>query len=122
MHKLIDHICDELESLEEKVGKDGKLSMSEIQYVDTLAHAKKNLLKAEELSDGSYAHGMYADSGSYARGDGRGRGTRRGANRMMYSTRESGNIVDKLHEVMADADEHTRHDISRLIDKIEGRM
>ena len=49
MHKLIEYICDELEELNRKAGKDGKLSMAEIQYMDTLAHAKKNLLKGEEM-------------------------------------------------------------------------
>ena len=50
MHKLIDYICDELETLEKKAEK-GKLSMSEMEYVDMLAHTKKNLLKGEEMMD-----------------------------------------------------------------------
>ena len=49
MHKLIDYICDELEELERKVERGGNLSMTEVQYMDTLAHAKKNLLKSEEM-------------------------------------------------------------------------
>ena len=72
MHKLIEYICDELEELERKADKDGKLSMAEIQYVDTLAHMKKNLLKADELweeSDYSMEGGPYDGRGnSYARG------------------------------------------------------
>lgn len=40
MHKLINYICDELESIEKKAEK-GDLSMSELQYADTLAHLKK---------------------------------------------------------------------------------
>lgn len=126
MDKLIDYICDELETLERKADKDGKLSMAEVQYVDTLAHAKKNLLKAEEMSEGSYAMG----EGSYARG---GRGRRGGANQYgsyarggsyadgMYS-RESGRMVDKLRNLMEDAgDSQIKHDIGRLISKIEER-
>lgn len=87
MHKLMDFICDEMEDLERKVEKDGKLSAAELQYLDTLAHTKKNLLKADEMweeseysnAGGSYARdrrgGSYrAMGGSYARGDGRGRG------------------------------------------------
>lgn len=131
MDKLIDYICDELETLERKADKDGKLSMAEVQYVDTLAHAKKNLLKAEEMSEGSYAMG----EGSYARGGGRGgRGRRGGANQYgsyarggsyadgaVYS-RESGRMVDKLHDLMEDAgDSQIKHDIGRLISKIEER-
>lgn len=137
MDKLIDYICDELETLERKADKDGKLSMAEVQYVDTLAHAKKNLLKAEEMSEGSYAagEGSYATGGSYARGGGGrgGRGRRGGANQYgsyarggsyadgMYS-RESGRMVDKLRDLMEDADDgQIKHDIGRLISKIEER-
>lgn len=94
MHKLIEYICDELEELERKADKEGKLSMAEIQYGDTLAHMKKNLLKADEMwedseysmTGGSYAmddrrNGPYTRGGSYARGGRGGRGGgRRGAN------------------------------------------
>lgn len=48
MHKLIDYVCDQLEDIEKKADK-GSLSMSEIQYADTLAHLRKNLMKAEEM-------------------------------------------------------------------------
>ena len=44
MHKLIDFVCDELEDIEQKASK-GELSISDVQYADTLAHLKKNLLK-----------------------------------------------------------------------------
>ncbi len=72
MHKFIDYICDELEDLEKKAEK-GKLSMTELQYADTLAHLKKNLLTAEammEAEDNGY-------SGDYSYARGRGRNARR---------------------------------------------
>lgn len=83
MHKLIDYICDELEELERKADKDGKLSMAEIQYGDVLAHFKKNLLKSEEMmgeEDEMYSMdgGSYRGGNSYARGDNRGGQSRRG--------------------------------------------
>lgn len=53
MHKLLEFVCDELEELESKVESDGKLSMAEVQYLDVLAHTKKNLLKAEEMMEES---------------------------------------------------------------------
>lgn len=85
MHKLIDYICEELEKLERKADKDGKLSVSEVQYGDMLAHFKKNLLKSEEMyeemeeggeysrrSDGGSSYYRRADGNmSYARGRGR---------------------------------------------------
>ena len=71
MHKLIDYICDELEELERKADKEGKLSMAEIQYGDMLAHFKKNLLKGEEMyGDDEEMYSMAG--GSYARGGNRG--------------------------------------------------
>ena len=88
MHKLIEYICDELEELERKAEKGGKLSMQEVQYGDMLAHFKKNLLKSEEMMEdeeysiagGSYAYARDGRDGnrdggrsnaSYARGRGR---------------------------------------------------
>ena len=59
MHKLIDFLCDELEDLERKVERDGKLSASEIEYGDKLAHFKKNLLKMEQMEGGSSYSMMY---------------------------------------------------------------
>ena len=77
MHKLIEYCCDELEDIERKVSKGQKLSMQELQYADTLAHMKKNLLKGEEMSGGSgyssmgYSRRMsYDDGGSYRAADG----------------------------------------------------
>lgn len=74
MHKLIDFVCDELDDLERKAEKDGKLSMAEIQYGDTLAHMKKNLLTAQAMEEGdgySRDDGMMYHGGSYARTMGR---------------------------------------------------
>jgi hypothetical protein len=131
MHKLIDFICEELEDLERKAEKDGKLSMAEVQYADTLAHTKKNLLKSEEMMDdmeysniGSYAGGysrhgngmMYNGGGSYARG--RGRNARRDSMGRYSSANES--MISELHELMQDApDEQTRMEFQRFIQKIE---
>lgn len=51
MHELLNFACEEMEELESKA-KRGKLSMSDIQYADTLAHLKKNLLAAEGMMEG----------------------------------------------------------------------
>lgn len=127
MHKLIEYICDELEELERKADKDGKLSMAEVEYMDTLAHAKKNLLKAEEMAeDEGYSRGRrgttyrYEGEGSYARGrtgsvrrDAMGRYSRDG-----YSM--AGDMIVELHELMEQApDEKTRMEFEKFIHKIE---
>ena len=84
MHKLIEFICDELDDLERKAERGGKLSMTEVQYMDTLAHAKKNLLNSEEMMEGGYSMDRYSGdySGEYSRDGyserrGRGRNARR---------------------------------------------
>ncbi len=133
MHKLIEYVCDELDELERKAEKDGKLSMAEVQYMDTLAHTKKNLLKADEMME----EGEYSMTGEpYARGgrDGRsyargGRSYARGRNAKRDSmgrySREGGysmndDIADRLRDLMEDApDERTRNEIQRLVTKME---
>jgi hypothetical protein len=128
MHKLIDYICDELDSLEQKAEKDGKLTVSEIQYGDMLAHFKKNLLKAEEMEGGEYdgysRRGMsyrYDDGFSRGRGrnarrDSRGRYTSRGYDG--YSG--GGDMMDELRSMMDEAqDDRSRAEIQKFINKME---
>lgn len=78
MDKLIDYMCDELEQLERKVDKGGKLSSQELQYLDTLAHAKKNLLTGDAMmSPGEYSNDYSMRSGRYSNARGRGSNARR---------------------------------------------
>lgn len=87
MHKMIEFICDELEELERKAEKDGRLTMQDLQTVDVLTRIKKNILKAEEMwEDSEYSN---AGGGSYAYARGRGRGARRDS-MGRYSREESG--------------------------------
>ena len=124
MHKLIDYICDELKELERKAEKNGSLSMSEVQYMDTLAHAKKNLLtgeammEAEDGESGRYSmphYGGYNYGGSYRRGrDSMGRYTsRRG-----YSYDDG--MIEELRSLMESApDERTKSEFRQFIAKME---
>lgn len=130
MHKLIDYVCDKLEELEDKVGKGEKLSMQEIEYMDMLAHTKKNLLKGEEMMDGEYS---MADR-SYARG--RGRGAKRDAMgrysaRMSYDdaprhmmSYDDGvrNMTDSIKSMMADMPDDVRRDAQDFVNKLERKM
>ena len=101
--------------------------MSEIQYMDTLAHAKKNLLAGEammEAEDGesgrySMPHYGYGNSynygGSYRRGrDSMGRYTsRRG-----YSYDDG--MIEELRSLMESApDERTKSEFRQFIAKME---
>lgn len=128
MHKLLEYVCDEMKDLERKVDKDGKLSATEVQYLDMLAHTKKNLLKAEEMMDeedgysGGYGRSYRMDDRSYARGRMNARRDARGR----YSGRSDGysmdtsDMIDELHELMQKApDERTRMELQRFIQKME---
>ena len=77
MHKLMEFVCDELEELERKAAKDGKLSRTDLEAVKELTEVKKNILKIEMLSEeseysnamGGYSRrGGYSKRGSYADG------------------------------------------------------
>ncbi len=139
MHKLIEYICDELEELERKADKEGKLSVAEVEYMSLLAESKKDLLKGEELMEGGYSGRGYSGRG-YSRREGRegregrmsyegrsyerGRGgsSRRGS-MGRYSNEysmDTDSMVSELSEMMAEApDDRTRKEIQRLIEKIE---
>lgn len=137
MHKLIDFVCDELEDIEQKASK-GELSISDVQYADTLAHLKKNLLKSEEMMEefdegyssemrpmnGTMRGGSYRYDGgmSYARG----RGSRAKRDSMgRYSSergysRDAADMTVELQEMMDDPKyAPVKHDIERLMRKVE---
>lgn len=142
MHKLIDFVCDELEDIEQKAAK-GELSISDVQYADTLAHLKKNLLKSEEMMEefdegyssemrpmdgsmrgGSYRGGSYRYDGgmSYARG--RGRNAKRDSMGRYSSergySRDAADMTAELQEMMDDPKyAPVKHDIERLMRKVE---
>lgn len=139
MDKLIDYVCEELETIEKKAAKSGNLTAAEVEYADKLAHLKKNLLKGEmmmgEMEEysgnmgGGMMGGSYVDrtrGGSYARGDNRGRGTNarrdsmgRYSSEMGYS-RAADEMAEKLEELMEDApNEQMRREIEKLMRKVE---
>ena len=147
MDKLIDYISEELDELEKKAGK-GKLSVTEIQYGDMLAHFKKSLLTSDAMEDGgysgtgrSYGYPQYHyDDGNMDNGrsndsrpyegrsyEGRSYAGRRYARRdsrgrysRSYGNEYSGDMVEQLKGLMDEApDENTRQEIQRLVSKME---
>lgn len=133
MKALIDFLCSEIDDLERKVGNEGKLSMSEIEYADKLAHLKKNLLKGEEMmeEDGYSNTGDYSNRGyNYRYDDGmtrysraRGRMNARRDSMGRYSrgySMANDEMVAELRELMQDApDDRTRQEFQSFISKIE---
>lgn len=140
MHKLMDYICDELKEMEKKADK-GELSKTDIQYMDTLAHAGKNLTKIMDYcGEGEYSNysrrssyrgRSYDDGGSYGsyrdeaqpfvRPDG-------SYNHEIYSERgrdsmgrysRAGGLKHELYRLMDEApDERTRKEIEKLAEKM----
>lgn len=118
MHKLIDYVCDKLEEIERKVDKGAELSMTEVQYADTLAHLKKNLLKAEEMSDG-YSNRGYS-RGDYRHIDGRGYARMHDGRYAPRYSMASDEVISELKGLMNNApDEQTRREFQKFINKIE---
>ena len=129
MHgKIIDYLCEELDDMERKVGKGAKLSMQELQYVDVLAHAKKNLLKAEEMSgDDEYSMRGYSRRMSYRDGDAysgedyvRPDGSYRDGGMSYARGRGAGAKRDSMGRYSRDGegsvDEHTKEELRKLIE------
>ena len=133
MHKLIDYICDELEEIEHKAEKGGKLTMQEIQYADMLAHLKKNILTSDAMMD---ADGEYSnEGGSYARG--RGSNARRDSmgrySRDGYRMTDGGmyrgysrddakhDMLTQLRDMEHDADDESKQMIRKWIKQVEER-
>jgi hypothetical protein len=133
MHKIMEYVCKEMEDLEKKIEKNGGLNPSDMQYLDTLAHTKKNLLKAEEMSEGSYRgsyRGSYDDRMSYAdpmyaddEQTERSRySTRR--DRMGRYSREDGysrdeGMIEELRNMMGDLPANKQRELQQLIKRYE---
>lgn len=144
MDAILDYICEEIEEIEQKVRKDGKLSMTEIEYLDKLAHIKKDMLSSEAMMDSDYSYdgsydGSYEGNGggsynqsSYARG---GRGGNRGGGRgrsreggmsgrysgRRYSRDEAASeMVQEFERLMEDApNKEVRDVIQRAIQQLK---
>lgn len=125
MHKLMEYTCDQLEEMERKIAKGGKLSMQDLQVADTLAHLKKNLLKSDEMSGESeysgrgYSRRMsYDDGGSYRDG-----GSYDSEERYMrpdgsYSRRARSRDSMGRYSGEGSIDEKTKEELYKMIEKM----
>lgn len=134
LHEMCEILSRELSEANEKIRQaGGKMSGSDLDYVDKLTHAIKSIkttiamMEADEGASGRmypmypYYGGSY--NGSYD--DGRGRSSY--ARGRMNARRDSmgrysgdDNMVAELRELMQDApDEQTRKEFERFIQKIE---
>lgn len=116
LYKLKDMLVEEIKEF----GRKGELSAGSLETVDTLAHAVKNLDKVIECEEDEEYSGDYMpvhDGRSYARG--RGRNAKRDA-MGRYSSRYSrdGDMRSRLESLMMDADEETKRDLQRIVDRM----
>lgn len=133
MNAILDYICDEIEEIEQKIQKDGKLSMTEIEYLDKLAHIKKDMLTSEAMMDSGYSNdGSYdgyngngggMNGGSYMRGN----SGRRGRDSMgrytsgrRYSRDEAKDeVMRHLEKAMNGATGEQRKIIQEAVDELK---
>ena len=119
LHEMCETLSRELGEANEKVMQGGgRLSGSDLDYVDKLTHAIKSIkttiamVEAEDGGSGAYPYyhmGAYNRGGSYAR--------RRDS--MGRYSRDDG-MISELRELMKEApDERTRQEFRTFIDKIE---
>lgn len=131
LYDLKEMLCEELEKYGTK-----ELTAGNLEIIDKLAHATKNISKILEGYDDSYSNAQYGgmsyergntrdgnrsnamDRRSYARG--RGRNARRDAMGRYSSEGYSMALAEDLREMMMDApDEQTRQDIQRIVTRLE---
>lgn len=139
LHEMCETLSKELGEANDKVrSSGGKLSGSDLDYIDKLTHAIKSIkttIAMAEADDGysgmyphyySYDDGEMGNGNSYARGRGRnakrdsmGRYSSRGYSRRGYS-RDNSEMISELQEIMEDApDDRSRQEIQKLINKMQ---
>ena len=141
LYELCETITREIADANEKIrSAGGKISASDMDYIDKLTHSLKSIKGVEAMAEaesdgeysgraypmmgGSYRGGSYARGGSYRGGSyarGRGGNVRRDSmGRYSSGYSRDGGMVEELRELMPDApDERTRQEFQRFIQKIE---
>lgn len=131
MHRLCEYIDSELMEMERGVADGKRLSASELEYADKLAHLKKSILTneaMEEAYDDGYSR--HYDDGRRMRDDGysyagRGRTARRDSmgrySRGGYSYDDAkDDMMKELREIKSKApDDRTRQKIEHFISEME---
>ena len=119
LYELKDMLCKELE----EIGGKGELTAGNLETVDTLAHALKNLNKIIESKEEEDGYSSRYYDGSYNRSYARGRTNARRDSMGRYSrdgySRATGDMADRMRSLAAEApDETTRREMERMADKM----
>lgn len=130
LHEMCEVLSRELGEANDKIRQSGgKLSGSDLDYVDKLTHALKSIkttiamIEAEDNGSGYYPHFGSYNNGSYDNGYNRGSYARRRDSMGRYSSRgysRDDQMISELRDLMNEAqDERTRQEFKRFIEKIE---
>lgn len=99
MDKILDYVCNEMKDIERKVSQGGRLNMQETQYLDLLAHTKKNLLTGEAMMEGDSHDRSYEMSSRRGR-DSMGRYVSRDEGYNYRSGEGKDELIAKLKEIV----------------------
>ena len=129
MNVILDYICDEIDEIEQKIQKEGKLSMSEIEYLDKLEHIKKDRLTSEAMMDGGYSNdGSYdgyngngggMTGGNYMRGNSGRRGGRMPYGRRYSRDEAKDEVMRHLEKAMNGASGEQRKIIQDALEELK---
>ena len=115
---ILDYICDEIEEIEQKVQKEGKLSMAEVEYLDKLEHIKKDMLTSQAMEDSGYSNDGYDRGYSgrrYANRDSMGRYTSR-----RYSRDEAKDeVIRHMEKLMNDMSGKDREVVQDAVNQLK---
>lgn len=126
MHGIYDlkqTLCDELEEYGKK-----KLDAGNLDVIDKLAHAIKNIDKIIDVYEGGEYSGDYETDRRMMQGrsyggrsyDGRGRGSRAKRDAMGRYSSDNSMMINELKDLMHDApDDKTRQEIQNLVHRLE---
>ena len=69
MHKIMDYFCDQLDEMENKVSREGKLSRTEVEDIKLMSKAWNELHDMEMAKEEEYSNAMggYSRRGNYSR-------------------------------------------------------
>ena len=110
LYELKEKLVDELKDY----GK-GEMTSSNLDKIDKLAHAAKNVCKIIEDSDEGNSNGYYPRTGRIYDG----RSFRNSYRRDSMGRYSRDGLADKLRDLMDEApDDKTRMEIQRLVDKM----
>lgn len=119
MHSICRYIDDELMDMEHRIQQGGKLSMSELEYADKLAHLKKSILTNKAMEESGYSGTYRRPHEYYDRVDDR---YSYGQKRDSMGRYSRDGFMDKLMDLKAAApDDKHREAVDRMMAELEHR-